>query len=99
MVRMSDGMRGIVIDEGGELRISFRDRGEYLLAGKQEKWVRDDPPPTKLRMEEMLEIAHEADAALRAIAEHEPLRWWERKEGPPYDPALVALIVDHLSRR
>jgi hypothetical protein len=101
MLRQGDGMAGVVEDIGGEPRIVYVDRGERLVSAKSQKWVPANPFVSRLRQEEMLEVALVADRALRAIDLHEPRRYWEpvRTIDEPHDPKLVRVIVEHLSSR
>lgn len=99
MIRRDDGTRGTVALVEGERRVVYYDRGEQRIAPKKEVW---DPEVTSerlpLRPEEMLEIAHEADRALRAIELHEPKRWWEPR-GPVHDQGLIEAVVAYLRSR
>jgi len=102
MLRLDDGKPGLVEDVGGEPRIVYHDRADRLIAGKQEKWVPYAPVPTsRLRPEEMREVALEADRALRAIERHEPRRWWQPvdEKATPHDQGLVEVIVAYLAER
>lgn len=99
MVRVDDGMRGVVELVEGENRIVYVDRGERLVAPKREKWVAEETRRPPLRHEEILEVAMQADRALRAIDKHEPLRWWEPARGQIYDQGLVQVITDYLENR
>lgn len=101
MVRVNDGMRGTVELIDGENRIVYIDRGERLVAPKREKWVAEETRRLPMRIEEIREIAMEADRALRALERHEPSRWWEpvRLDAPVYDQGLVQVITDYLENR
>ena len=110
MVRVDDGMRGVVervempqAPGYTELRIVYTDRGERRLAGKREKWEPVTSPPKKLRPDEILAVASIADRLLRAIEKNEPSKWWEwsadAKNSPTHDPVLVDLIIDYLEKR
>ena len=101
MVRLEDGMAGTVEDHDGSLRIVYHDRGERYVAGKQQTWVSAGPVTNKLRVEEMREVALQADRALRAIDLHEPRRYWEPVTtiDEPHDPLLVAVIMTYLGNR
>lgn len=101
MVRVDDGMRGVVAQNGPELRIVYSDRGEERIAPKSERWVAEEPAPGPLRLEEKRAIAHYADRALRAYERHEPHRYWQpvRLDEPPYDPGLVEIVVEYLTAR
>jgi len=100
MTRLEDGVEGVVEVQGGELRVIYSDRGELRVAGKQEKWIPADIGSMKLRPEEMLEVAIEADRTLRAIDRHEPRRYWEPiKAGDFHDPGLIETIVAYLRKR
>jgi hypothetical protein len=101
MVRENDGMKGIVGQDGPELRIIYLDRGEERLALKSEKWLPDELKPGPLRSEEKLLIALHADRALRAYERSEPLKSWERvcSSADPYDEGLVQAILQYLAQR
>lgn len=104
MVRVDDGMKGVVtLTEGDIQRIAYMDHGEVRIAGKGEKWEPSQTVPRKLRREEMLLVGRYADAALRSLDRHEPMRLWEVglefTPRPTYDPDLVDLIVDYLAGR
>ena len=48
----------------------------------------------------MARIAGAADRMLEALEQSKPVHWWEMKpQVRTYDPALVTLIVDYLSKR
>lgn len=99
MIRLDDGTRGTVALVEGERRVVYYDRGEERVAPKKEVWQEErSGERLPLRSEEILEIAHEADRALRAIELHEPKRWWEPK-GPTYDQGLVEAVVAYLRSR
>lgn len=101
MLRLDDGQRGTVAQNGPELRIVYLDRGEERLAAKGEKWAPDELPPMPLRAEEKLLVAQHADRALRAIDRHEPHKTWEAiVTGEPFhDLGLVNVILGYLSQR
>lgn len=100
MVRLSDGMKGVVQQNGPELRIAYLDRGEELMAAKSEKWAVDELKPGPMLYTERLLIALHADRALRCLERHEPMKWWDSLDsGDVYDPALVSLIIVYLERR
>lgn len=101
MIRVDDGQRGTVATLNGELRITYLDHGEMVVAPKSEKWVVEAQPRHPMRAEEKLEIALWADKALRAIELHEPMRHWEKPSlsDEPYDAGLVLAIVAYLSGR
>ena len=101
MVRLDDGQRGVVAQNGPELRIMYLDRGEERLALKSEKWLPDELKPGPLRAEERYLIALYADRALRAYELNEPHRYWEKPAltDVPYDPGLVEAITGYLTRR
>lgn len=101
MLRLDDGQRGIVAQNGPELRIVYVDRGEERLAGKAEKWAPDELGPMPLRAEEKLLVAHHADRALRAIDRHEPHKTWEALDtgAPFHDLGLANVILAYLSDR
>lgn len=101
MVRIEDGQKGVVAQNGPELRIVYEQFGEERIAGKRERWVLDEIEPGPMRGEEKARIAWYADNALRAIERHEPLQHWKVPDltTEPYDPGLVRVIVDYLSSR
>lgn len=104
MIRVEDGMKGVVtLTEGDIARIAYMEHGEVRIAGKGEKWEPSQTVPRKLRREEMLLVGRYADAALRSLDRHEPMRLWEVglefTSRPTYDADLVDLIVDYLAGR
>lgn len=101
MLRLEDGQRGTVAQNGPELRVVYLDRGEERIASKKEKWVPDELPPMPLRAEEKLLVAQHADRALRAIDRHEPHKTWEAiHPGEPFhDLGLVNVILRYLADR
>lgn len=100
MIRLDDGMKGVVFQNGPELRIFYEDRGEERVAPKSEKWIVEEITQGPLRYEEMLLIARYADRALMAHELHEPHRYWEPPgDDPPYDSHLVACIIEYLQIR
>ena len=101
MRRLEDGKTGTVALIQGERRITYEDRGTQMLAGKLEKWMPDDPGVLPLREEEMLDVALEADRALRAIQLHEPSHWWQPvdRKSMPFDAGLVEVIMTYLRQR
>lgn len=101
MVRVDDGMRGVVELVEGEHRIVYVDRGERLIAPKREKWAAEETRRPPMRPEEIREVAISADRVLRALDRHEPSRWWEpvRLDAPVYDQGLVQVITDYLENR
>lgn len=101
MVRVADGMKGVVGQDGPDLRIIYMDRGEERLASKAERWVEDELVPGPLLAEEKFAIARHADRALRAFEKNEPLKTWEpvRSTDVAYDPGLMRAILDYLSQR
>ena len=101
MVRVNDGQRGVVAQNGPELRILYLDRGNERLALKSEKWVPDELKPGPLRAEEIYLIALHADRALQAHELNQPHKWWEKPAltDVPYDPGLIAVIRDYLQSR
>jgi hypothetical protein len=101
MVRLEDGMRGVVAQNGPELRIVYVDRGEERMANKSERWSLDELRPGPLREEEQVLIALHADRALRAYERHEPLKSWEEVHAAtaPYDEGLFNVIVQYLMAR
>jgi hypothetical protein len=101
MLRLEDGMRGVVAQNGPELRILYVDRGEERMALKSERWSPDELRPGPLREEEQVLIALHADRALRAYERHEPLKSWEEVHAStaPYDEGLFDVIVQYLMHR
>ena len=101
MIRLEDGQRGIVCQNGPELRVMYIDRGEERLAAKSERWIADDVKPGPLRAEERYLIALHADRALRAYECNEPLKWWEQLAitDVPYDSAFTRAIESLLTER
>lgn len=101
MIRLMDGMRGIVAQNGPELRILYRVHGEELLAPKSEKWVPEEPDPRPMRPEEEWLVACHADRALRAYERNEPLKTWQEvdPDAEPYDKGLMLAVMDYLARR
>ena len=100
MVRVDDGMKGVVVQNGPELRILYVDRGEERMALKSEQWVRDEYQPGPLRNAEKMLIALHADRALRAFEKHEPLKFWDTPDGSEiYDPGLIEVIQVYLTLR
>lgn len=101
MVRISDGMQGVVAQDGPELRIAYIDRGEERLAGKAEKWTPDELVLGPLRPAERFLIAATCDRALRAYEKNEPHRYWETipLTYKPYDERLMEVIEAYLTER
>lgn len=102
MVRIDDGMKGVVSQNGPELRIVYVDRGEERLALKSEKWVPDELKPGPLRLEEKATIAWYADRALRAYERNEIFKHWEKPDvenEEVYDEGLARVIMDYLTAR
>lgn len=101
MVRVADGQRGVVAQNGPELRILYLDRGQERLALKSEKWVKDEMKPGPMRAEEMYLVALHADRALHAYESHSPLKWWEKPAltDVPYDKGLIEVIRAYLMSR
>lgn len=101
MVRLEDGKLGLVEPHNGEPRILFEDRGEKLVAGKQEKWDVFEILGGPLRDEEKMQVALTADRVLRAIVRNEPNRLWEPLDlsATPFDEGLVSAIVAYLGER
>lgn len=100
MVRIEDGMKGTVIQDGPDLRIAYLDRGEERRALKSEKWVLDELEPGPMRQVEKMLIAVHADRALRAFECHEPLKFWDKPDSTQiYDLGLVEVILAYLTRR
>lgn len=110
MLRVEDGMRGIVslysrtMEEEPRLSIQYIDRGELRQSGPKEIWVESDPGRLPLRDEEIQEVAAVADHWLRCIEQHLPRYAWEPINAPPghrlpHDAGLVASIVEYLKGR
>lgn len=101
MVRLDDGQKGVVAQNGPELRIVYNDRGEERIALKSEKWRPDVIEPGPLRDVEKMLIALHADRALRAYERHEPLKFWDTPTGDSevYDIGLIAHILAYLTER
>jgi hypothetical protein len=101
MVRLDDGMRGVVALNGPDLRVVYVDRGEERVAPKTEKWAPDEIKPGPLLQAEIHVIALYADRALRAYERNEPHRFWEtpKMSDEPYDSGLVRVIADYLGSR
>ncbi len=101
MVRVSDGMKGHVMQDGPELRIVYLDRGEERLASKAENWVEDELEPGPLRPSERFLIAATCDRALRAYEKNEPHKYWETipLTYRAYDEGLMEVIDEYLSQR
>jgi len=101
MVRISDGMQGVVAQDGPELRIAYTDRGEERLAGKAEKWTPDELVPGPLQPAERFLIAATCDRALRAYECNEPHKYWETipLTYRAYDEGLMDVIDEYLIRR
>ncbi len=98
MLRVDDGMKGLVVQHETGLRIAYVEMGEQRFAGKGEKWEPVTKPPRKLRLEEMYSIARRSDIALQAVERNEPERWWV-VESKPYDQGLINVIVSYLKGR
>lgn len=101
MVRVADGQRGVVAQNGPELRILYLDRGQERLAQKSERWVPDELKPGPLRQEEMYLVALHADRALHAYETNAPLKWWEKPAltDVPYDKGLIDAVREYLQSR
>ncbi len=101
MVRTDDGMRGVVAQNGPELRVVYLDRGEERIALKSEKWTLDAIQPGPLRDVEKMLIALHADRALNAYERHEPLKFWDTPRGDAevYDIGLIEAITAYLTQR
>lgn len=101
MVRIDDGTKGTVVQDGPELRIVYLDRDEERFAPKSEKWAPDELVPGPLRQEECFLIAATCDRALRAYERNEPHKYWEKipLSYTPYDSDLMQIIMDYLVRR
>ena len=101
MIRVADGQRGVVAQNGPELRILYLDRGEERLALRSEQWVLDELKPGPIRAEEAHLVALYADRALRAYECNEPLKWWEKPAltDVPYDTGLIEVVAAYLVSR
>jgi hypothetical protein len=101
MIRLEDGQRGVVLQNGPELRIMYFDRGEERLALKSENWAVDAIEPGPMREDEQVLVALHADRALRAYERNEPLKTWEQvvASTKPYDQGLFDVIVAYLDAR
>jgi hypothetical protein len=100
MVRIEDGTKGVVAQNGPELRIVYLDRGEERLALKSESWIVDELKPGPLRPVEKMLIALHADRALRAFERNEPLKFWDQPDvANIYDMGLIEVIQDYLAQR
>lgn len=107
MVRVEDGMRGVVEvqqdwDGKASAAIFYYDRGELMRAKKNEIWEPEMTPPKKLTDEEIERVARMADAQLRSLERHEPFSWWKANPcwlEPTHDPGLVEVITEYLKRR
>lgn len=102
MIRLEDGMKGIVAQNGPELRIVYQDRGEERMALRNERWVPDELRPGPLRAEEKATVAWYADKALEAYEKNQPLKFWEKPDvhhDECYDQGLVEVIVGYLTSR
>lgn len=101
MLRLDDGMKGVVRMEGGELRIIYSLNGVLMVAPKKERWVPYDEPRAPMRTEECLEVALEADRALKAIVTHVPRAFWQPVDlkAEPFDKGLVDAILTYLAGR
>lgn len=102
MIRLDDGMKGVVAQDGAELRIVYVDRGEERMARRSEKWVPDELHPGPLRAEEKMTIAWWADRALQAYETNTVLKHWERPDLDAfevYDEGLLRVILDYLESR
>jgi hypothetical protein len=101
MVRLDDGQRGVVAQNGPELRIIYLDRGEERIAPKSEQWLPDEFRQLPLRSEEIELVAWYANRALRAVERHEPFKFWDTPNlaEEPYDPGLWLAIEAYLRAR
>lgn len=102
MVRLDDGMKGIVAQNGPELRIIYTDRGEERMAPRNERWVPDELHPGPLRAEEKMIVAWWADRALQAYETNTPLKVWEKPDvenDVVYDQGLFETIIGYLTSR
>lgn len=102
MVRLDDGMKGVVAQNGPELRIIYTDRGEERMAPRNERWVPDELHPGPLRAEEKATIAWYADKALEAYEQNKVFKVWEKPDVQNdhcYDEGLVEVIVGYLTSR
>lgn len=101
MLRVADGQKGVVVQNGPELRIMYLDRGSERLALKSEKWVPDELKPGPLRPEEVYLVALHADRVLQALETNSPFKWWEKPAltDAPYDKGLIEAIQAYLMSR
>lgn len=102
MIRVEDGMRGVVVQLADGNRIMFEDRGDNIVASKLERWEPERQEPHRsMRAEEIRQVALAADRQLRSIEKNEPLRFWEpvRGDTTPHDPKLVAVVEIYLHSR
>ena len=105
MLRVEDGMRGVVMRVDGMLdevlRIVWSDRGENRIASPKEVWIEDEQERLPLREEEIQEVAAVADHWLQCIDQHRPrlIFGLPPRITEPHDPGLVAVIVEYLRGR
>ena len=101
MVRVDDGKKGCVVNEGDEPRIAYWDRDSLVIAPKREHWEAEQATPRRLRHEEIEQVAAWADRSLRSLERHEPLRYWEEPatSEDPYDAGLREAIITYLKHR
>ena len=107
MLRVEDGMRGVVMRVDGMLdevlRIVWSDRGENRIASPKEVWIEDEQERLPLREEEIQEVAAVADHWLKCIEQHlprfhsSPLHLHHQHD--PHDAGLVTVIVEYLRGR
>lgn len=98
MRRVDDGAIGLVQEISGELRITYPQMGETLIAPKKEVWEPVLLPKMRLRAEEMRLVAWAADSKLRALTNHTPDKFWEAPPAQAFDQGLFDLIVEYLGR-
>ncbi len=101
MVRLDDGMKGVVIQDGPDLRVAYLLHGEQLIAPKSEKWVADELKPGPMQPVERFMVAACADRALRAYECNEPHKYWETipLTYKPYDAAFMEAVENYLEQR
>lgn len=101
MLRIDDGMKGTVRMMEDGLRIVYSLHGNLMIAGRKERWVPYNEPRAPMRTEECLEVALEADRALKAIVTHTPRAFWQPVDlkAEPFDKGLVDAILTYLSAR
>jgi hypothetical protein len=96
--RLTDGQQAVIgTDTFGKRRALYRLHGQDHVAPAADQWEPAAPPLLPLLPEEAIQVARAADSKLRAIRLHQPDRWWETRD-VAFDPELVRLILEHLSR-